>query len=70
MAVSGTASKGPQVSSAHPADAKTILVVIGLTQFIHTCARLEEGSPAAKGDMRSGLVRWGWGWVIPAIGQW
>lgn len=57
VAVSGTASKGSQVSSAHPADPQTILVVIWLTQFIHTCARLEEGSPAAKEDMRSGLVR-------------
>lgn len=31
VAISGTASKGPQVSSAHPADPQTILVVIWLT---------------------------------------
>lgn len=55
MAVSGTASKGSQVSSAHPADPKAILVVIWLTQFIHTRARLQEGSPAAKEDMRMAL---------------
>lgn len=59
MAVPGTAGKGPQVSSAHPADPQTILVVIWLTQFIHTCSRLEEGSPATKGDRRSGSCQAG-----------
>lgn len=62
MAVAGTARKGPQVSAAHPADPQTILVVIWLAQFIHTRARLQEGSPAAKiGDMRSGLASGGAG---------
>lgn len=40
MAVSGSAGKGPQVPAAHPADPKTILVIIWLPQFIHTCASL------------------------------
>lgn len=39
MAVSGSAGKRPQVSAAHPADPKTMLVVIWLPQFIHACAR-------------------------------
>lgn len=36
MAVVSSASEGPHVPAAHPADPKTVLVIIWLAQLIHT----------------------------------
>lgn len=40
VAVPGSAGEGPHVSAAHPADPKTVLVIIWLAQLIHPCPRL------------------------------
>lgn len=40
MTVTGSAGDGPHVPAANPADPKTVLVVIRLTQLVHPCPRL------------------------------